>query len=137
MTSHPAGAAPGAPRGRARVLPRDRLGWWAFGLLLAAATNPLSCWALWAATRFVDDPEATIRTGLTLAVAVPAVVVGSAALAQRSSRSLVHAGLAVVVALEIAWTVAFAVSFGDLAAGLAIAAGTAAGVLAGLLLARR
>lgn len=132
---HPQIPAGHGPRHRPTpFLPHDALGWWALGLVLAAAANPLYCWALWAATRFVDDPEATVRVALTVAVAGPALVVGSAALVRPGSRSVALVVIGALLALEIAFVVMFIASFGTGRHALVVAAGAVLGVVAGVLL---
>ena len=107
-----------------RVWPHDGLGWWAFGLLLAAAASPAYVWGLWVVVRF-DDPEATLRTIATAVVAIPAIVLGAAALTRRRSASIAVVVLATIVVLEVAWSLVWVVSFGNAAFGVAIALGTA------------
>ena len=123
-------------RSHLHVMPRTALGWWAFGLLLAAAASPLYVWGLWVLVRF-DDPEAHWRTGASVAVASPAVIVGSASLVRRASRSVVTIVLAVIVGLEIAWAVFFVTSFDNPGLGLAIGLGAAAAAAIGALIGLR
>ena len=126
----------GADRSSARFWPGDALGWWAFALLLAAATSPATIWGLWVLVRF-DDPEATWRAFATVAVAVPAVVLGAAALARPASNAITLVALAVVVGIELVWAILWVVAFGNGALGLTIGIGAAACIGVGVVIGMR
>jgi hypothetical protein len=98
------------PRSHTHVLPLTPLGWWGFALMLVAVVG---CPALWAAlTPLIkhSDPDTHIRTAITIAIAVPSLVVGVLALLRREARSVLLIAVSAVVAVEIAWVVVFAVS---------------------------
>ncbi len=98
------------PRSRTPVLPHTPLGWWGVGLMLGAAVG---CPALWAALTPVikhSDPDAHIRTAITIAIAVPSLIVGVLALVRRQARSVLLIAVAAVYALVAAWVLAFAAS---------------------------
>lgn len=85
----------------------------------------------------MDDPDARIRTVLTIAVVVPAVIVGVAALVRRDARSLALIIVSAVVFVELAFAVFWVVAFGNGLLGLCIGLGAAAAVLVGVLAARK
>ena len=70
-------------------------------------------------------------------LAVPAVVVGAAALAQREARSVGLFVLSTLVVIEIAWVVLIYVAFGGVAVALDIVLGVIVAVLLGVFFGRR
>lgn len=121
-------------------LPRTSLGWWGFGLTLLAAVAGPGWWVIFQPSSpvadFIDDPDARVRMLLTVAVAVPAVIVGVAALMRRDSRSLGLIMTLAVLFVEVAFAVFWLVAFGSGVAGLCVALGAAAAALVGALAAR-
>lgn len=78
--------------------------------MFVAAGSP----AYWAAVTPLTkhaDPEASIRTAMTILIAAPAIVVGVAALLRCEARSIVLVAVSAVVTLEIVWLVVFLASF--------------------------
>jgi len=108
-------------------------------MVLAAVVGP-GWWAILQpsspAADVIDDPDARIRVALTVAVAVPAVIVGTAALMRRDARSLGLIVFSAIVFSELAFAVLWLIAFGGALVGLDVALATAAAVLVGVLLAK-
>jgi hypothetical protein len=82
--------------------------------MLATAVSPAIVWAALTPLIKHSDPEATIRTTMTIAIAVPSLVVGIVALSRREARSILLVVISAIVAIEIAWAVFLVVSFGNM-----------------------
>ena len=93
------------PRSHLHLLPHTPLGWWGFLLMLAAAACP-AYWAI--LTPLISDPNGTIRTAITIAIAAPSLVVGVVALFHREARSVVLVAIFAVILVGIAWALFFA-----------------------------
>ncbi len=121
-------------------LPHTSLGRWGLALMLLAAVLGPGWWVILQPSSpvadVVDDPDARIRVLLTLAVLLPALVTGGAALVRRDARSLALVIVSAVVVVELAWAVLWVVAFGNALLGLGIVLGAAVAVGAGVLLAR-
>ncbi len=77
-------------------------------MLFAVVACP-GLWALWAILR-ISDPDTHVRMALTIAIAVPSLVVGVRALFRREARSLLLVAVFAVMALLFAWVALFVAS---------------------------
>jgi hypothetical protein len=98
------------PRSHIPLLPHTPLGWWGFGLMLFAVVGCPALWAILTPLIKHSDPDTHIRTAITIAIGVPALVVGVLALLRREARSLLLVAVSAVFAVAIAWVEVFAVS---------------------------
>ncbi len=87
------------PRSRMhmKLRPHSRLGWWAIGLMLLVALYP----AYWVGlNKLLSDGGVQIAS---IAIAVPSLTVGIAALLRREARSVILVGIFTLAFLEVAF----------------------------------
>ena len=101
-------------RSRTPVVPHTPLGWCGVGLLLLTAVSPAFVWAALTPLIKHADPNAMIRTAMTIAIALPSIVVGIVALSRREARSVLLVVMFAIVAIEICWAIFWVVSFATL-----------------------
>ncbi len=85
-----------------RTLPRTRLGWWGFGMLVAgAALNLLQSGLIWATTAWGIDESVRIPVLVFAIVMTAGVVVSALAVALRRDYSIMMIALAIVTLISL------------------------------------